>query len=360
MDAVVATTAAGALCVTVQHNWSWKVWNQLITTVDPERTVTTKQTWHKEYWLEHGKNLIAPLCGYERECWRHGTNRCPYFNECWNPTGLRGYNWIASLQWKQGQRLWEIDRSCVDVECISRKTRQGIGAESRETLLGDVCSRSDKSYPPALFNERSMQLDLSTGVVADLETGGNPDTKSPRGKCSSEQRIARPKMLVAKPPCPLFLKLQNSNSVRSTQLESTERTVIPTGTFSYLLCIVVITSSSNIHRTRRPGMNVYSQAHCTIKRIWGSRRLLGFVGEVGKSRDCCDLERKKIGKETGGSVYWTQNEAEASIEAEKSTSKTMADPHAKEKKQLRASDVLAKEDRHFHVPDGNVVKGSWS
>ena len=35
---------------------------------------------------------------------------------------------------------------------------------------------------PALFNERSMQLGLGTGVAAELETRWNLDTKSRRDK----------------------------------------------------------------------------------------------------------------------------------------------------------------------------------
>ena len=83
-------------------------------------------------------------------------------------------------------------------------------------------------YWPALFNGRSKQLGLSAGVVAELETGWNLDTKSRRDKSSSELRTARPKILMANSPCPLFLKLQNRNSGRSIQLESTESTVITT------------------------------------------------------------------------------------------------------------------------------------
>ena len=74
-------------------------------------------------------------------------------------------------------------------------------------------------YSPALFNERSMQLGLSTGVAAQLENGWNLDTKSRRDKCSSELRAAKPQDFIADPPCPLFLKLQNSNIGKSTQLE---------------------------------------------------------------------------------------------------------------------------------------------
>ena len=47
-----------------------------------------------------------------------------------------------------------------------------------------------KVYPPALLNERSMQLGLSTGGAAELETGWNLDTESRRDKCSSELQVA--------------------------------------------------------------------------------------------------------------------------------------------------------------------------
>ena len=111
-------------------------------------------------------------------------------------------------------------------------------------------------YSPALFNERSMQLGVSTGVAAELQTGWN--------LCSSELRTAKPRILTATPPCPLFLKLQNTTILRkSIQLESAGSTVITIGShliicYARMLlnrCIVVVTSSSNIHRTRRSGMN---------------------------------------------------------------------------------------------------------
>ena len=74
-----------------------------------------------------------------------------------------------------------------------------------------------------------MQLGLSTGVAAELETGWNLETKSRRDKCSSELRIARPKVLTSSPPCPLFLKLQKRNDWRSIPLESGESKVVTTG-----------------------------------------------------------------------------------------------------------------------------------
>ena len=56
--------------------------------------------------------------------------------------------------------------------------------------------------------------------------------------------------------------------------------------------------------------------------------------DMGKSRDGCELEKEKISKGLDGSVHVTENEAEGSIEAAKSTSKTMADADAKEKDEL--------------------------
>ena len=47
-------------------------------------------------------------------------------------------------------------------------------------------------YSPALFSERSMQLGLSAGVAAELETRWNLDTNLRWDKCSSELRIAKP------------------------------------------------------------------------------------------------------------------------------------------------------------------------
>ena len=58
------------------------------------------------------------------------------------------------------------------------------------------------------------------------------------------------------------------------------------------------------------------------------------VDDVCKSRDCCELERKKISKESDGSVYGTENEADGSTGAVRSTSKTMAAADAKEQEEL--------------------------
>ena len=91
-------------------------------------------------------------------------------------------------------------------------------------------------HSPALFTERSMQLGLSTGVAAELETGWNLDTKSRWDKCSSELETAKPKVLIANPPGPLLFKLQNSNIGKSNQLESSESTVITTR--YHLICAV--------------------------------------------------------------------------------------------------------------------------
>ena len=65
-------------------------------------------------------------------------------------------------------------------------------------------------------------------MAAELETGWNLDTKSRRDTCSSELRTAKPRILIANPPRPLFLKLHFYNIWKSSQLESTENTVITT------------------------------------------------------------------------------------------------------------------------------------
>ena len=63
-------------------------------------------------------------------------------------------------------------------------------------------------------------------MAAELDIGCNLETKSRRDKCSSELRTAKPKILMANSPCPLFLKVQDSNVGKPNQLESTESTVI--------------------------------------------------------------------------------------------------------------------------------------
>ena len=100
------------------------------------------------------------------------------------------------------------------------------GRPSRESVQGLVknCLELCAVYSPALFNERG----LSTGMAVELETGWNMSTKSRRDKCSSDSRTAKPKILIANLPCPLFLKLQSSNIGKSYLLESTESTVITT------------------------------------------------------------------------------------------------------------------------------------
>ena len=65
-------------------------------------------------------------------------------------------------------------------------------------------------YSPALFNQHSMQLGLSTGVAANLETGWNLETKSRRDKRSSELRLARPKVFENKTTVPTVLEVTES------------------------------------------------------------------------------------------------------------------------------------------------------
>ena len=84
----------------------------------------------------------------------------------------------------------------------------------------EVCAVDlSEVYSPALFNE-------SAAVAVELETGCNLDTQSRRNESSNELRTAKPKILIANPSRPLFLKLQNSNIGKSNELESTENTVI--------------------------------------------------------------------------------------------------------------------------------------
>ena len=129
----------------------------------------------------------------------------------------------------------------------SRASVQGLVDTSLEMCAVDLT----EVHPPAIFMERSMQLGLSEGVAAELGTGWNLDTKSRRDKCSSELRTAKPKILIANPPCPSFLKLhmttlgnQTSWSPRRTQSSQ-----------HYL----------TIHRTRRPGMR-YVQGVSSYRR----------------------------------------------------------------------------------------------
>ena len=58
------------------------------------------------------------------------------------------------------------------------------------------------------------------------------------------------------------------------------------------------------------------------------------VDNVGKNQGCCELGKTMIGKESDGSDYWTENEAEGSSEAITGTSKTMAANDAKENEEL--------------------------
>ena len=67
-----AKTAAAALSVAKQHNWSWKMWNPLNTSVESEGTVKTMETVHKECWLEHGRNLI--------KIWRGNKEKLAWFS----------------------------------------------------------------------------------------------------------------------------------------------------------------------------------------------------------------------------------------------------------------------------------------
>ena len=90
-----------------------------------------------------------------------------------------------------------------------------------------------------------MQLGLSTGVAAELETGWNLETISRWRNCSIELRTAKPKISIANAPCPLFQKLQHGEI---NQLESTENTVITT---RYHLTFAVRECFEQMHRGDR-------------------------------------------------------------------------------------------------------------
>ena len=185
----------------------------------------------------------------------------------------------------------------------SREAVQGLVKNSMKMRAVDLT----EVYSSALFNQRSMQLDLKKGVTAELESEFNPDFKSRRHKCNIE-RSAKSKILKANPQCPSFLKLQDTNIGKSNQLESTENAVITTRSHLMLVvreclnrCVVVVTSSSHVHRTRRvwvDGVNRVFASPYPIKRSWncsvpcskhgGRCCLAGNFDNVDKNQDCCD------------------------------------------------------------------------
>ena len=88
------------------------------------------------------------------------------------------------------------------------------GRPSRESVQGlvkihlEMCAVDlTEVYSPALFNERSMQLDLSTAVAVELESGWNLDTQSQRDESSNELRTAKPNIFDSKPTAPTVLEV---------------------------------------------------------------------------------------------------------------------------------------------------------
>ena len=76
---------------------------------------------------------------------------------------------------------------CIDVECMSRKAQQGKSVQGLVRTCLEMCAVDlTEVYSSALFNERSVQLCLSTGVAADMG-GQNLETKSRPDKCSNER-----------------------------------------------------------------------------------------------------------------------------------------------------------------------------
>ena len=74
-------------------------------------------------------------------------------------------NTVGSLCFNESKAkdFGKCTRSCVDVECISRKTQQGIGARSRENSLGSVRSRSVRSLLAS-----SLQRTFNAAVAVEL------------------------------------------------------------------------------------------------------------------------------------------------------------------------------------------------
>ena len=138
-------------------------------------------------------------------------------------------------------------------------------------------------YSPVLFNEYAMQLGLDTRVAAVLATGWNLETKSLQEECSSQLRSERPNVLIASPPCPSLLVLQNFNGGISSPLESEGKRVI---TETSLLIFVTRerseqmhrgdTSPSNIHQMRLHGKNNAVKTHVSlafaVRQIWVCER----------------------------------------------------------------------------------------
>ena len=87
------------------------------------------------------------FCGCERGCRRHGINRCPYFDECWNPTGSSG----------------TVGSMCFNVTDLVSTSEARPRRPSRESVQGLVktclvmCAEDlTEVCSSALFKERSM------------------------------------------------------------------------------------------------------------------------------------------------------------------------------------------------------------
>ena len=84
---------------------------------------------------------------------------------------------VGSLRFNENKaRDFEKSTNLVFLRKTSKESVQGLV----KTCLEMCAAHLTEVYSPALFNERSMQLGLSTGVAAELETGWNLDTKSRR------------------------------------------------------------------------------------------------------------------------------------------------------------------------------------
>lgn len=85
-------------------------------------------------------------------------------------------------------------------------TKQGIRAKSRDDLLGNMLSISDKSLLASNFQQTLNALGVITWVAAELEIGWNQDGRSRQDKRSSKLRTAKPKNLDSKPTVPIVVE----------------------------------------------------------------------------------------------------------------------------------------------------------
>ena len=115
-----------------------------------------------------------------------------------------------------------------DFEKLTNLVLMSIAVLGRDPA-GNRCKVSCKPvWRCVLASSLQRTFNAAWLVAAELETDWNLDTESRRHKRSSELRTARPKILITNPPCPLLLKLQNSNIGKSNLVESWRYSVTQT------------------------------------------------------------------------------------------------------------------------------------